>query len=651
MYEDQESFWFNQTYLSYQDKQYQTNSFMRISHSISTTNFFNFSAVRLSLGITTNGQTRNYNLSYENSVDLYKTMKDIMNNEIKYFDNNTQVDKRYRTDQLLIFKFQKASASSGERVVTIRIYRNDSDFGDIIVPFEIFEIVALMIKVFVENYFSINASLRRDFLLAESLKSNKHIAGSIRNIPNQILNVSNIQNVQEENIEPSETKEDTPEDNISQLDKFIGGSELKNIKDIEVPDLDKSAKYAEKYENIQEFKSNFVEKVLLDDLHELERILELSTTSEQRNPFITIYNKFNSKEFPLLPGISEKDLKSVTYLSKLFYMTHFRNNIENGISIPITFFDMKYKPEKDKVRPENLEMAFDLLLFIGYVREVRNRLESKIKDAITNKSIMYLGLRCFCDIFTLSFLDDISNLNSTIISRFRTYSKRGVFNFYTQLLKDNGSDEVSEFDITSFVDQISEKIIGKTVFVDQLQDGLFKINDIRIPSENQFKPEQIINEIVPLEVKENIGALDENDFSGKTSEVIKLFKTKRKERVKKEKVKEEKVSNLVRFIKEFESEIPEGLRDIIQSFVNKNKDSNCNLKEISNYIPELSEHIVKALYVWNPENDIRVKQNFSYFCEKVNEETMGKKEIIVTLDKSSSDDKESDLWYDGLNLE
>ena len=648
MYEDQESFWFNQTYLSYQDKQYQTNSFMRVSHSISTKDFYNFSAVRLSLGITTDRQVRNSSLSYENSIDLYKTIKEIMNNETKYFDNNIQVDKRYRTDQLLIFKFQKASASNGERVVTISIYRNDSDFGDIIIPFQIFEVVAFIIKVFVENYFSINANLRRDFLLAESLKNSRNIAGSIRNIPNQILNVSNIQNIQEENIEIelSEVKENTPEDTISQLDKFIGGSELENIKDIEVPDLDKSIEFAEKYENTQEFKGDFVEKILLNDLHELERILELSTTSEQRNPFITIYNKFDNKEFPLLPDISEKDLKSVTYLSKLFYMTHFRNNIENGISIPVTFFDMKYKLKKDKVSPENLEMAFDLLLFIGYIREVRNKLESKIKDAITNKSIMYLGLRCFCDIFTLSFLDDVSNLSSTIISRFKTYNKRGVFNFYIKLLKDNGSDEVSEFDITSFVNQISEKVIGKTVFVDYLQDGLFKINDIRIPSENQFNLEQIINEIVPLEVKEKIGTLDENDFSGKTSEIVKLFETK-----KKEKIKKEKVSNLVRFIKGFENEIPEGLKDIIWSFVNKNENNNCKLEEINDYISELGENIVKALYVWNPENDIQVKQNFSYFCNKINEETMGKKEIIVTLNKSSSDNQESDLWYSGLNLE
>jgi len=640
MYEDQESFWFNQTYLSYHDKQYQTNSFMRISHSISTTDFYNFNAVRLSIGITTDGRIRNCSLSYENIIDLYKTIKEIMNNETKYFDNNIQVDKRYKADHLLIFKFQKASASSGERVVTIRIYRNDSDFGDIIVPFQIFEVVAFIIKTSVENYFSINAGLRRDLLLAESLKSHKNMVGGIRNMPNQILNIPKIQ---EENIEPSEIKENIPEDNISELDKFIGGPGLENIKDIEVPDIDKNMKYAEKYENIQEFKGNFVEKVLLNDLHELERILELSTTSEQRNPFITIYNKFNNKEFSLLPGILDKDFKSVTYLSKLFYMTHFRNNIENGISIPVTFFDMKYKPELDKVRPENLEMAFDLLLFIGYIREVRNRLESKIKDAITNKSIMYLGLRCFCDIFTLSFLDDVPDLGSAVVSRFRTYNKRGVFNFYTKLLKDNGSDEVSEFDITSFVEQIREKIIGKTVFVDQLQDGLSKIKDIRLPSENQFNLEQIINEIVPLEVKEKIGTLDENDFSGRTPEIVKLFEIKKK-------IKKEKVSNLVRFIKGFENEIPEGLKNIIRSFVDKNENSNCKLKEISDYISELGENIVKALYVWNPENDIQVKQNFSYFCNKVNGETMGKKEIIITLDKSSSDDKESDLWSSMTDL-
>jgi len=639
----EETSWFNQTCLSYSDKIYQTSSFLRINHSISTVDFCSFNSAYLNISITSNGKLRTSSINYENSIDLLETLKEVMSNNDNFFSNNVQIDKRYKTDQLLVFKFQKASASSGEKVVTIQIYRNESDFGEIIVPFQLFRVMAFIIKSFVENHISIGSDLRRDMLLTETLKVKRQLANDIRNLPNQLISIPG------NNVELSVMEEKSSDDMINRLDEFIGGKDLKNINDIEIPDINKSVEYAELHENIEEVHNSFVEKVLLNDLQELEKILELVTTSNQGNPFITLCNKFNNNEFPLLPDISEKDLKSISYLSKLFYMTHFRNNIENGIGIPISFFDLKYKPNKSKIRTENINLAYNLLLFMGYIREVRNRLESKISDSITNKAIMYLGLRCFCDVFTFSFLDNAQDLVTTIVSYFETYNKTKIFDYYKGLLKDNNCTQITKEDIQVFASQISEKVIGKTILVNQLHDELFNSKDVKIPSENPFTSEQIINEIVSLEVNEKLGFLTEFELEGRNSEIVKLFE-KKEEKNEKKKEQKEKISNLARIVLEFENEILPSISEEVWDFVKKYENRNCDLKEISSILSDLGENIIKAFYLWNPDDDEKLKYNYSYFHSKIEKETMGKHDIIISINESSSNE-ESSLWMSGFNLE
>jgi len=639
----EESSWFNQTCLSYSDKIYQTKSFLRVNHSISTMDFCVFNPAHLNISITSDGKLRTSSINYENSIDLLETLKEVMNNNEMFFNTNTQIDKRYKADQLLVFKFQKASASSGEKVVTIQIYRNESDFGEIIISFQLFRVVAFIVKSFVENYVVITSNLRRDMLLTETLRVNRQLANDIRNFPNQLISIPGTVETTLDSNESSES-----ENMSDMLDKFIG-KDLENIEDIKIPDINKSVEYAETHNNIEEVHNDFVNRVLLNDLQELEKILELATTSDQGNPFITIYNKFSNNKFPLLPGVSEKDLKSISYLSKLFYMTHFRNNIENAIGIPVSFFDLKYRPSRDKIKVENINLAYDLLLFIGYIREVRNRLESKISDSITNKAIMYLGLRCFCDVFTFSFLDDVKDLTTTITSHFDSYNQTKIFDYYKGILKDNNCSQVTKGDIQIFVEQISERVIGKTILVDQLHDELFNSGDVKIPSENPFSTEQIINEIIPLEVNEKLGFFAEHELERKDPEIMKLFEKKEEENGKKKEEKE-KISNLVRIVLELENEIPPSMSKEVWDFVKKYENRNCDLREISSILSDLGENIIKAFYLWNPDNDEKLKQNYSYFYNKVKKETMGKNDIIVTINESS-EDRNSDLWMSSFDLE
>ncbi len=622
MYDAKELFWFNQICLTHQDKQFQTNAFLRVSYSISTSDFWNFNLLKLSISITEDKKTRAYSLSFQNVVDLYKSIKQVMSNGDPCNQDELQIDKSYIQDQKLIFKFQKTT--EGVKVVTILIYRNESDYSKIMIPFNLFESIAFIIKSFLENYDRICGSLRRDLILAKTFQVSQKLAGDIRNLPNQL-----VENVTNES-EPHENNEviNKNENQLNELSKYIG-EDMDNVPDIlELEKLNKKV--------TQSFKGKFLEKI--ESLYNFEKFLEASRVSD--NPFISVYERLSDNEVPLLPDISEKDRKSVIYLSKLFYLSYLRRYVENNVSIPISFIDLKYKVNKDKVQDVNIELARDLLLIISYIKCVRNRVESKTSDADVNKSSLYLALRCFCDTFIFSFLkgSDLNSLANTVVSRFKHYNSTGFFDYYKGLLNDNNCGQISEDEISSSVTQLS-KVIEETPYIDGLHDNLFKNNQVVLPSSNNLTIEQIINEVIPVEVDKQIKGKLNSDILKKTSpEVVSLFNRK-SENTESETVR---TSNLTRFIKEHRSEIQGCVTDEFWICIKDFEDKNFDFSKLKDSLSDLGENIVKALYLWKPEEDSQVKTNYVYFCGKVENEIMGKSEIITSLSEKPTINNDMD---------
>lgn len=628
MYESKELFWFNQVCLTHQDKQFQTNAFLRISYSTSTSDFWNFNLLKLSISISEDKKTRAYSLSFQNVIDLYKSIKQVMSNGDPCNQGELQIDKSYIKDQKLIFKFQKTTEDV--KVVTIQIYRNESDFGKIMIPFNLFESIAFITKSFLENYDRIYGSLRRDFILAKTFQVSQKLAGDIRNLPNQL--VENVTN------EPEPHENDgvitKNENQLDELSKYIG-DDMDNVPDI--PELEKLGK-----EGTQSFKSKFLEE--MGSLYNFEKFLEAARVSD--NPFQSVCDRLSGVEgIDPLPNISDKDGKSVIYLSKLFYLSYLRRYVENNVSIPISFIDLKYKVNKDKTQEANIELARNLLLIISYIKCFRNKVESKTNDADINKSILYLTLRCFCDTFTFSFLKggDINSLSSTIVSRFKYYDGIGFFDYYKGLLDENNCGQISEDEIKSSVTKLSE-VIEETPYIDGLHDNLFKNNQVILPSSDNLTIEQIINEVVPVEVDKQVkGKLNSDILKGKSPEIVSLFDG-RSENSKSEIIK---ISNLTRFIKEHEGEIQEYVENEFWTYVKDFENKNFDFSKFKVSLSDLGENIVKALYLWKPEEDSQVKTNYVYFCGKVENEIMGKSEIIASLSEKST--TSSDVDWSGFD--
>jgi hypothetical protein len=618
MYNDQEeTYWFNHVLLAHFDKQFQTNSYLRLSISISTNNFLVFGQPFLNIQISNSvdDARRSYSLSIQNCTDLVKAFKQIIDNSEQSFLDRAQIIRKYNLDKSIIFTFFNKD-DTNEKLVKFQIFHNESNFGAIIIEYSLFQLLAIQIRSFVTDYIKIGGDIRRDFISSRLLQINDKLLKDIRNLPNQLLELPVV------NTQPVTDSSKIPTTIENQLDDYIGGKDMSNIKDItlDTNDVDKPIQ-----EKLQEVESKFVDIVLKRDVKNLENFLN-SISNTSINPLESIINEFQSldSDMVLLPGISDKDMKSLVYLSKLFYATHYQNYLENNVSIPLTTSILKYDTNDIEVKPENMELAYDLLTIMGYLKCFRNKIETKESDVYINKSLIYLSFRCFIDVFIFSFLTKklvrTDVLLSKINSRFKYFNSIGVFDSFKKELENNSFPEVSETEISIFVQQVIEGPIESSPSVDIFHKN--SVKQLTVPPDNDFTIEQIINDIIPKEVNEKLG------------NAVSSVETKNEKSVPKQTTSKSK-SNLLKYISSIDS------RDEIYIDICKD-DKNFDFNNLTTPLEEIDENVIKALYLWNPENDIKVKQNYNYFVSKISDELMTKDLIIAKLrtGESSGDDWE-----------
>ena len=355
-------------------------------------------------------------------------------------------------------------------------------------------------------------------------------------------------------------------------------------------------------------------------------------------------------EFTLFPDINDDDLKSLVYMSKIYYslahMNHFTKDAPLPSSVPV----FRYDPKSS--RPENIEIAYDLFLFNLYIRTVRNRLEGKISDVIQNKALFHIQLRCFTDPFVFSFISKTKsqNLESIIYNRYKYYDSIGVFDKYKTLLQNMNCPEIKDHNISSSVVEAIDKVIGKSPNINTLHTKMAANNNFRLTSKNNFSLEQIINEIVPLEVAEKLGKdiKDENvikeiNINTPISDEILNFFMKG---VKKVKVKKESVfsNNLERVMNFFSDEIPDQYKESFFKCVKNGGLDKFDLKTDEFPLDEFGENVVRALYLWDPKGDPQITKSYKYYQTKIEEEIMEKDLILAKLKAEETTKTEDSGW-------
>ena len=652
MFEQEEKFWSNQQLIYYKDDMYKTNSTLELAISNSTKDFRNFSSsiINLSITSTTDRRRRFQILNNVDIMDLLNSTSYILDNVEKVFDENKHdIVKRYSHDKDLIFRFRKAT-STGEKCVVIMILQNESDFGKIIVSMNMFNLIIQNLREFQNKFIEITIGLQTRFLLSEILSSNKLNEISIKSIPGAIASIEfqkatscdspKIQLLQEK----QELVEETYDSQLDELDSFIANA------DIQIPEIGKIESHVANTTPTQIITSNLIDKVLKNDIAKFEDIINSTYLSPA--PIMEIIDILRQtinpdSNFDFLPGISNNDKKSVLYFSKTLFTTIFNSHI-NGGSIPSSVPTLKYKVDFNKVQDLNNELAYDLLIILLYLKIFRGKVSDKEESTSLNKSIVYVGARCFTDILSFSFLENmnVKSLSSVISARLKYFNEHGFFDSYTQILERCSCNKITENEIMTSVDEVVSKVIGSVEFIDVIHKFFYSKEQLKLPYENDLTIEQITNDFIRFENGMKTGEIDIKTLD--IDKKIKGYLLGEKPVNNNTSIHDKKNDSvLFRYMKTVVEQAPIDVREKFMSFISTVIDDyDFNNNDFP--IEEMGEGILKGLYEWNESNK---KDSLSNFCFKVEESIMSKELIISKIKsiKESNMDKEiqessDDAW-------
>ncbi len=624
--------WYSQTLLYYEDHLYQTDGKLRVGISTNSSDDKNFNPPAFNISISHNYQ-KSCNLNIQQATDLVSALKKVLDQAtiedveiLRRISKNLELSILFKTDQ------------NDNAVVQIILRSSSTDFTKIIIPIDVFSVLAHRLKNFVNNFDQLCYQLLMKNIDGEYGEIIRQLPGLIKGVSSQIIPGQII----DRGVVESEAVEEAPsEQTIAELDSFLGtGMENINISELE-------SKQIKGEENIfNEVKSDLIDIVLQKKLSNLENILVHHDGSKQ--PTLDIKDELTisiGKDMSYLPNLDSDQLKSAVYISKLLCslltQAHIRFNSQIPTSTPI----LKYKVTE--FSEENMDMAHDLLVCFAYGRSLRNRMSDKSTDFIVNKTRFYLQMRCYLDIFCFSFLEKANKaqLRSIISNRYKYFDSIGVFDDYKELLTKYNCTPINGVDIDIFVNEACEKVIGKTMYITEQHDNLVKENSFRIPSSNNFTLEQITNEVIPLEVDEKMGVtIDEKDAHKYASaEVLNYFVDNKEPKVTK--TKKEKTSNIIRFATHFRNEIPEQHREGFLEWLKIKESENFSFVGCEFPLAEFGGNIIKGLYLWKPVDDNKLVNNYKYFYTQF-EECMLDKDHILALD---IEDKKTDEWSNAFD--
>jgi hypothetical protein len=639
MYDNENTYWINNQLFHYRDTMYNTNSNLDLNLTSNSKDLKNYSIPSMGIVISSSNTGRRFqNLSIQNVYDLNESLSYVSKNFDKIYEENSyEMAKRYSNDRDLIIAFRKSTVT-GEKCVVIRIQHNENDYGRIIIPYSIFNCVIGILDQYQKDYLKLCTDMQNRFLLSEILDSYKTTERSIKSIPAAISAIQ-INNSNHTPISPFDLQDEVSEEmdnegfdpQLEDLDKFIEAS------NITIPEIDKISKeqIEETPKSTQTLTSNLFEKVLKNDISKFEDLI--NSTYLLPSPIETIIETLNetlnpNSDFNFLPGISEKEKKSTLYFSKCLFSTIFQSHI-HGSSIPLSVPVIKYRVDFDKVQDLNNELSYDFFLISTYLKIFRNKISDKEENTSINKSLIYMGARCFTDILAYSFLEnkDVSSLKTVIAARFYYFNSTGFFESYNKILESYGCSKINANEINTLIDETGNRIIRKSEFIDETHQFMYEKGQLKLPSDNNFTCEQIKNDIVRFEVGMKFGEINVETLD-MDKDIKSMLLNKPKPPVTVAARKHD--TPLFRLLKTYIEEIPLTYREKFMDNISK-LEGDYDLGNPDYPAEELGENVLKTLYEWNESGK---KDPFSNFCIKV-EESIMTKDLIIAKIRSSKDAK------------
>jgi|GEM_PF-4701676 len=639
----EEKIWLNQSLFNFKDYAFESNGSLELYLSSYTEDYTKFSNLSFAMRIInniSNFQSKTYRFNHSDAMDLILTFNNIFKSINKIYDSidetNATIVKKYHTNKTLKFIF---TVKKSERVCIIQILNNISDYTFVIVPFEILRTFANLLKNFIDNYISLNIEFANRNLLERIYLNSTQIKDGIRMLPSSINQnnekMNNSYEILNEDTELKQTKEI-----LDELDSFLG----ENMENIIVPEL-VDEKIETKTEKEIILNDNNIINVF-DSIENIEELLSSCVISDDMiEPiFSRFIEKLNTDEsFQFLPSISESEIKSYKYLSKLLYLNQLNDYFNGKKDIPQIRF-LIYKPkEKYDI---NISLAFDLFTVMIYLRLFIQKLSSREYNPVKNKTLFYILYRYVFDMLSISFIQNIETIQikTCVMERFKNFENSKFFDNFNEILKNYGINKILINEFSNLVDKFLKILLDNDSLnsIEYTHNDIYKNGkeideiEVKIPFNNNLSLEQMLK-LINFDLylnKNNIAILSEEQLKEKMIElvgneyinddILKIYKTKTKINVKtKDRIKE---TNILKACKFYDQGIPsDKYEEFIEYTSNlENEDFDWNKFELE----EFDDSIFKVIYVWN-ENEKNIA--YSDFMTKVENCSMDKQILLAKI--------------------
>ena len=639
----EEKIWLNQSLFNFKDYAFESNGSLELYLSSYTEDYTKFSNLSFAMRIInniSNFQSKTYRFNHSDAMDLILTFNNIFKSINKIYDSidetNATIVKKYHTNKTLKFIF---TVKKSERVCIIQILNNISDYTFVIVPFEILRTFANLLKNFIDNYISLNIEFANRNLLERIYLNSTQIKDGIRMLPSSINQnnekMNNSYEILNEDTELKQTKEI-----LDELDSFLG----ENMENIIVPEL-VDEKIETKTEKEIILNDNNIINVF-DSIENIEELLSSCVISDDMiEPiFSRFIEKLNTDEsFQFLPSISESEIKSYKYLSKLLYLNQLNDYFNGKKDIPQIRF-LIYKPkEKYDI---NISLAFDLFTVMIYLRLFIQKLSSREYNPVKNKTLFYILYRYVFDMLSISFIQNIETIQikTCVMERFKNFENSKFFDNFNEILKNYGINKILINEFSNLVDKFLKILLDNDSLnsIEYTHNDIYKNGkeideiEVKIPFNNNLSLEQMLK-LINFDLylnKNNIAILSEEQLKEKMIElvgneyinddILKIYKTKTKINVKtKDRIKE---TNILKACKFYDQGIPSGkYEEFIEYTSNlENEDFDWNKFELE----EFDDSIFKVIYVWN-ENEKNIA--YSDFMTKIENCSMDKQILLAKI--------------------
>ena len=349
-------------------------------------------------------------------------------------------------------------------------------------------------------------------------------------------------------------------------------------------------------------------------------------------PFSKFIELIKTKlEFNPLSNIDKSEINSMDYLVSNYLKYNVKMNIEQQVKYPLSVAPIVFTNMK---KTDNLlSLVYDLFLYSVYYSQVRNLLQDKSYDPSTNKEFVCFSLKSIVAPLAFSLIKDIDEdiAIAEIVNRYRRYTKNGVF---SELIKDTNEKFSINLDIQE--DSIRNEVKRIITAIKNNWDKLSipvtfsKLNYLNLTIDdfkNNELTEEQIKKIISIEFnyrKNSIVKFSELQFKGVDDIPASIMKKFGVCEVKYDN------TNLKRYIKEITKDDELTQKKYLQ-IADKINGSYRELKNTSIDFALIPESILKAIFLWDLDKDIKISQNYIYYLDMIKDSTLTKDMIISLL--------------------